>query len=77
VYHTGDRHVFLRIPAGEEISVLGDKPGTPFINVRWQSEVLQMFAQDLHERGQQLIGLGVGTAVPSKEIFFWGVQLTT
>jgi hypothetical protein len=59
VYRRDDRHIFLRIPAGEEVSVLGDKPGTPFIKVRWQSEVVQMFAHDLNERAQQLTGLGV------------------
>jgi len=57
VYRSDDRNILLRIPGGEEISILEDMPGTPFIEVRWQSEVVQMFPQDLKKRAQQLTGL--------------------
>ena len=52
VYRRDERHVFLRIPAGEEIAVVGEEPGTPFTRVRWQAELLQIFALDLQERGE-------------------------
>lgn len=54
VYQRGDRHVFLRIPAGEEVCVIGEQRGTPFVVVRWQSESLRLFPLDLHERAQPL-----------------------
>ena len=54
VYRRDDRHVFLRIPAGEEVSVVGEERGTPFTRVRWQSELVQIFALDLEERAQRV-----------------------
>ena len=54
VYRGGDSHIFFRIPAGEEVYVVGEQPETPFTQVRWHSELLRVFALDLHERAQQL-----------------------
>jgi hypothetical protein len=58
VYQRGDSRVLLRIPAGEEVRVVGEQPGTPFLAVQWQSELLQLFALDLRERAQPLGLLG-------------------
>jgi hypothetical protein len=50
VHRKGDRHVFFRLRAGEEVCVVGERPGTPFTEVIWQSHSLLLFARDLHDR---------------------------
>ena len=52
VYRRDDQYIFLKIPAGEEVTIVGEEPGTPFTLVRWQFELLQIFALDLQDRGE-------------------------
>ena len=57
VHPKEDRQLLLKIPAGAEVYVVGETPGTPFTEVIWQSEPLLLFAQDLYERARRVSSL--------------------